>query len=96
MNGKLRSKEADLLIEGMMYLDTPEDYYNFFEDLLTVAELKSLAVRFAVAKLLFEGKTYNEVAALTGASTATISRISRSLGWGADGYHSVLRRMNKS
>ena len=93
MNEKLKSKDADLLIEGMSHLKTEDDYYNFFEDLLTASELKSLAIRFKAAKLLFEGKTYNEVAALTGASTATISRISRALTYGADGYNSVLRGM---
>jgi len=95
MNQKLRSPEVDLLIAGMAHLETPEDYYNFFEDILTVSELKSLAVRFKAAKLLSEGKTYNEVAALTGASSATISRISRALSYGANGYNTVLRKMGK-
>ena len=95
MNEKLKSAEADLLIEGMMRLKTREEYYNFFEDLLTAAEFESFAIRFLAAKLLFEGKTYNEIAAVTGASTATISRISRSLNYGADGYNKVLQRMKK-
>ena len=96
MNDKLKSAEANLLIDGMMRLKTREEYYNFFEDLLTAAELKSIAVRFYAAKLLHEGKTYNEIAALTGVSTATISRISRCLAYGADGYNAVLERMKKS
>jgi len=93
MNEKLKSADIDLLIDGMTHLRTHAEYYNFFEDILTIAELKSLSVRFKAAKLLYEGHTYNEVAAITGASSTTISRISRALSYGANGYNCVLRRM---
>ena len=93
MQNKLKSTEVDLLVSGMMCLTSPQEYYNFFEDLLTIAELKSIAARFSAAKLLSEGKTYVEVAEATGVSSATISRISRCLAYGADGYNLVLERL---
>ncbi|MCL2062234.1 MAG: YerC/YecD family TrpR-related protein [Firmicutes bacterium] len=96
MNEKIKSKETDLLIEAMTHLQTKDDYYNFFEDLLTAAEFKTLAGRLNAAKLLHEGKTYIEVTAATGVSAATISRISRCLLYGADGYNTVLRKMKST
>lgn len=96
MNKKLVSKEADSLFDAIASLENKEEFYNFFEDLCTVTELKSLAHRFAVAKLLSEGKTYLEVSETTGASTATISRISKCLMFGADGYNTIIKRMDKN
>ena len=93
MNSKLKSKETDALFKALSLLESEEEYYNFFEDLCTVTELKSLSQRFHVAKLLSEGKTYIEVGELTGASTATISRISKCLSYGADGYNLILKRL---
>ncbi len=93
MNSKLRSSETDELFKALMLLENTEECYNFFEDLCTVTELKSLSQRFHVAKLLDEGKTYMEVGSLTGASTATISRISKCLLYGADGYNLILKRL---
>lgn len=93
MNPKLKSDEMDLLFAAIDLLQTQEEYYNFFEDLCTVTELKSLAHRFAVAKMLSDGKTYLEVSEATGASTATISRISKCLSYGTDGYNVILERM---
>ena len=93
MNSKLRSKETDELFKALSLLESTEEYYDFFEDLCTVTELKSLSQRFHVARLLSEGKTYLEVGELTGASTATISRINKCLSYGADGYNLILKRM---
>ena len=93
MNTKLKSSETDELFKALMLLENTEECYNFFEDLCTVTELKSLSQRFHVAKLLSEGKTYIEVGELTGASTATISRISKCLMYGADGYNLILKRL---
>ncbi len=93
MNTKLKSSETDELFKALMLLENTEECYNFFEDLCTVTELKSLSQRFHVAKLLSEGKTYIEVGELTGASTATISRISKCLSYGADGYNLILKRL---
>lgn len=92
MNNKIKSKSADMLFEGVLKLKTVEECYRFFEDLCTVNEIKSLAQRFEVAKLLNEGKTYTQIADITHASTATISRINRALEYGADGYKTILER----
>ncbi len=93
MNSKLKSKETNELFKALGLLENEKEYYDFFEDLCTVTELKSLSQRFHVAKLLSEGKTYVEVGELTGASTATISRISKCLMYGADGYNLILKRL---
>jgi TrpR-related protein YerC/YecD len=93
VNPKLRDPLADHLFRGVLQLRTVEECYRFFEDLCTIGEVKALAQRFAVAKMLDQGKTYEEIAAKTGASSATISRVRRFLTYGADGYALVLRRM---
>lgn len=95
MNKKLKVKEIDELYKAIRLIETEEEFYNFFEDLCTVNELKSLAHRFCVAKLLSEGKTYIEVSEQTGASTATISRISKCLSYGADGYSAIIAKLDK-
>ena len=76
-----------------MCLKDKEECYSFFEDLCTVNELLSLSQRFEVATMLREHKTYLEIAEKTGASTATISRVNRSLNYGNDGYELVFSRM---
>lgn len=93
MNNKLKTKETGELYKAIKLIETEEEFYNFFEDLCTVTELKSLAHRFCVAKLLSEGKTYIEVSEQTGASTATISRISKCLSYGADGYSTIISKL---
>lgn len=92
---KLKNPELDELFEAMKTLKTTEEYYRFFEDICTVAELKAIAQRLQVAKMLSEEKTYMEIEAKTKASTATISRINKCVGYGADGYKLVLERMSK-
>ncbi len=96
MNSKLKNKDIDELFEAIALLKSKDEFYNFFEDLCTVTELKSLAHRFCVAKLLSEGKTYLEVSEQTGASTATISRISKCLLYGADGYNTIISRLKEA
>lgn len=76
-----------------MSLKDKEECYTFFEDICTINELLSLSQRFEVAKMLREQKTYLEIAEKTGASTATISRVNRSLNYGNDGYDMVFERM---
>ncbi len=95
MNEKLHTKSVDTLFDSILKLETKEECYKFFEDLCTVNELLSLSQRFEVAMMLKEKKTYMEIASETGASTATISRVNRSLNYGCDGYDIVLKRMNK-
>ena len=93
MSKKIRSEEMDRLLEGILLLKDKEEAYQFFEDLCTVNELLSLGQRFEVANMLRNHKTYNEVAEVTGASTATISRVNRSLNYGSDGYDMVFERL---
>ncbi len=92
---KLKSEPVDNLFNAILTLQSKEECYAFFEDLCTVNELLSLSQRFEVAKMLREKKTYLEIADKTGASTATISRVNRSLTYGNDGYELVFERMKK-
>ncbi|MBE5811213.1 MAG: hypothetical protein E7318_09810 [Clostridiales bacterium] len=87
---KIRNEQTDLLMEAMQKLQSAEDAYRFFEDICTIAEVKSMAQRIEVARLLRAGVTYQEIAKETGASSATISRVNRALLYGADGYRRVL------
>ena len=95
MNQKLQSEDIDTLYEAVSCIETKEEFYNFFEDLCTITELQSLAHRFTVAKMLSDGYTYQDISDKTGSSTATISRINKCLGYGADGYSVILSRMKK-
>ena len=83
---------VDHLFDAILSLQNKEECYAFFEDLCTVNELLSLSQRFEVAAMLKEGKTYLDIAEKTGASTATISRVNRSLNYGNDGYELVFSR----
>ena len=89
-NPKIQNEQTDLLISAVLALSNKEDAYRFFEDICTAQEFKSLAQRMAVAKLLQDNETYQEIVTQTGASSATISRVNRSLRYGADGYQKVL------
>ncbi|RAL21488.1 YerC/YecD family TrpR-related protein [Thermoflavimicrobium daqui] len=90
---KLKKEEIEQLFEAVLQLKTMEDCYKFFEDLCTVGEIKSLAQRLEVARMLRAGYTYNQIEAETGASTATISRVKRCLHYGTEGYNLVLDRI---
>ena len=94
MNKKLRNEAVDHLFDAILCLKDREECYTFFEDICTVNELLSISQRFEVAKMLRDQKTYLEIAEKTGASTATISRVNRSLNYGNDGYDMVFERMN--
>lgn len=93
MNEKLKDPATDKLFEAILMLGSVEECYRFFEDIATISELKALAQRLEVAKMLDEGKTYEEIVEVTGASTATISRVKRCLHYGADGYRLILSRL---
>lgn len=95
MNKKIRTAAVDHLFEAILSLENKEECYSFFEDLCTVNELLSLSQRYEVASMLKERKTYLEIAEKTGASTATISRVNRSLNYGNDGYDLVFSRLDK-
>lgn len=94
MNEKLRELNVEFPFSAVLQLQTMEECYDFFEDLCTVPELKAMAQRIHVAKMLSEKKVYSDIVAETGASTATISRVKRSLDYGSDGYKVVFERMD--
>jgi TrpR-related protein YerC/YecD len=94
MNSKIKDESTDRLFEAILLLEDTNECYNFFEDICTISEIKALAQRLEVAKMLRTGKTYSDICEATGASTATISRINRCLLYGADGYNSVLDRLD--
>jgi TrpR-related protein YerC/YecD len=92
-NSRIESEQVDGLFEAILLLKDMEECYRFFEDICTVKEIQSIAQRLEVSKLLTLNKTYNEIEKETGASTATISRINRSLNYGVEGYDIVLKRL---
>lgn len=94
MNNKLKEKNFDTLINAILTLKTREECSDFFEDLCTIPELKAMSQRLQVAKMLSENRVYSDIVAQTGASTATISRVNRSLIYGNDGYTVVFERLD--
>ena len=93
MNKKIRTEAVDFLFDAVLSLKDREECYIFFEDICTINEILSMSQRFEVAAMLREHKTYLDIAEKTGASTATISRVNRSLNYGNDGYDMVFARM---
>lgn len=95
INDKKKTEDFEFMFNAVLQLKTVEECYKFFEDLCTMQELISIAQRLRVAKLLDEKKIYNTIVKETGASTATISRVNRTLNYGNDGYRLVFERMDK-
>ena len=93
LDERMNNEQVEELAEAMLTLGTREEAFLFFEDIFTIKELQAVAQRLAVARLLKQKVTYQEIAEKTGASTATISRVNRSLIYGAGGYQMVLSRM---
>ncbi len=91
-----KNEQTDLLMEALLCLENREEGYRLLEDMLTVQELKSITQRLEVAVMLRHKVTYQEIAQRTGASTATISRVNRSLQYGAEGYNLALDRLQAS
>ena len=90
---KIGKKEKnDQLYKAILMLKDEQECYEFFQDLCTVSELRAMEQRFEVASLLNDGMIYNDILERTGASSATISLVNRSLNYGADGYKNVLPR----
>ena len=92
---KIRNSQTDLLMKAILTLESEEDAYRFFEDICTIPEIKSISQRLEVAYLLDRKETYQKIAEETVASSATISRVNRSLSYGADGYRRVLDAMGE-
>ncbi len=95
MNPKIRSEHTDRLFNAMISLQNIEECYDFFEDLCTISEIKAMAQRLEVAKMLMDNHVYSDIVKETGASTATISRVSRCFKYGSDAYKKVLERIKK-
>ncbi len=95
MNGRIKDDMTDQLFKAVLTLRNIEEAYSFFEDACTINEIKAMAQRLEVARMLRAGATYEEVADATGASTATISRVKRYLNYGSDGYRLVLDRLKE-
>ncbi|MBQ8983016.1 MAG: TrpR YerC/YecD [Lachnospiraceae bacterium] len=93
MGQTIHTEAVDLMFDAMQTLKTREEYYAFFEDLCTVKEVLSMAQRVEVARELSQGRTYMEVTADTGASTATISRVNRIMNYGTDGLKNALQKL---
>lgn len=93
MSKDIHTEAVDQLFEAILTLNSVDECYTFFEDACTINEILSLSQRFEVARMLRDKKTYLEISGRTGASTATISRVNRSLIYGNDGYELVLTRM---
>ena len=93
MAEKWKDALTDKLCDAFLTLETVEEVYAFLEDVATIGEIKALSQRLEVARLLDGNKTYPQIAQLTGASTATISRVKKFLDYGANGYKTVLERM---
>lgn len=89
---RLRTADVDDLVAAFVSLDSAEDVYAFLQDVCTVREIQEMAQRLAVAKMLSAGEHYDRIRETTGASTTTISRVSRCLNYGADGYRAVIGR----
>ena len=95
MSKKIHTEAVDHLFEAVLCLENKEECYTFFEDVCTINELLSLSQRFEVARMLRQKKTYLEISEKTGASTATISRVNRSLTYANDGYEMVFNRIGE-
>ncbi len=95
MSRKIQDDNLDFLFKAVLSLENMDECYDFFEDLCTVQELKAISQRIVVAKMLSEKCVYTDIVNATGASTATISRVNRSLQYGCDGYDKIFERIRK-
>lgn len=93
MSESYKKLDLDFLFQAVSCLEGEEEFYRFFDDLCTVQELRAISQRLQVAKMLDENRVYNDIVKETGASTATISRVNRSLHYGSKGYRVVFDRL---
>ena len=96
VENKIKSDSIDELFQALLALRDEEECYRFFADLTTIPEIKSLAQRLQVAKMLMRNETYTVISKATGASTATISRVKNALYYGSDGYKLIIDRLNNT
>ena len=90
---KLSNRDSDLY-RAILELRSPEECYEFFTDLCTVAEQKAMEQRFEIARMLMNGMIYNDILEKTGASSATVSRVNRSINFGMDSYAKLFARLD--
>jgi TrpR-related protein YerC/YecD len=90
---KVQNDEIDNLFEAILQLRNIEECYRFFDDLCTINELEAFGQRLAVAKMLYDKKTYHDIEEKTGISAATISKISKSFTFGPGGYELIIKRL---
>lgn len=95
MNKHIRKPRNEKLYEAILKLETMDECMRFFDDLCTVSELMAMEQRYQVASCLNDGMIYNDILAQTGASSATISRVNRSLQYGKGGYAVVFDRLRE-
>jgi TrpR-related protein YerC/YecD len=95
MADRLRTPDVERLLRALLALESPDEAYAFLLDVATVREIHDMSQRLAVARMLAAGQHYDTVREITGASTTTISRVSRCLNYGADGYRVVLDRLGE-
>ena len=91
----IKNDMTDRLFEAILTLKSVDECYKFFEDVCTIKEIKAISQRLEVARMLTEKQLYSKIVAETGASTATISRVNRSLMYGSEGYEIVFYRLGK-
>ena len=96
MSSKIKDEKLDFLFQAILTLETVDDCYSFFEDLCTVSELQEMSRRMEAARMLRANAVYADIAAKTGLSTATISRVNRCLKYGSDGYNKALDDLEAS
>lgn len=96
MANGVRNASTDALFEAILSLETKEDCYMFFEDLCTIKELNDMAQRLEAAKMLLDGKTYEQIVKAVEISTATISRINRCIQYGSGGYRATIQKAEES
>ncbi|MDO9557356.1 MAG: YerC/YecD family TrpR-related protein [Coriobacteriia bacterium] len=92
---RVRTPEVEALLEAFLALENVDEAYAFLQDVCTIREIGDMAQRLAVARMLAEGEHYTRIQEVTGASSTTISRVSRSLNYGADGYALIAERLGK-
>ena len=93
MNKRIKKERYEEMYKAILQMQTVEECMKFFDDLCTVTELQAMEQRYQVASLLHQGMIYNDILSITGASSATISRVNRSLQYGADGYALAFERL---
>lgn len=91
---RLRTPEVEALLRALLVLENEDEAYALLQDLCTIREIQDMAQRLAVARMLSAGEHYTHIQEVTGASSTTISRVSRCLNYGADGYSRVIGRMD--